>query len=53
MRQLGLAMRYTEQGLSKLLGQLETRHHSLLSVAGSHHSLLSVAGIINNKIKKT
>ncbi|QZN95766.1 nucleotidyltransferase domain-containing protein [Symbiopectobacterium purcellii] len=34
VRQLGWAMRYAEQGLSKLLGQLETRHHSPLSVAG-------------------
>ncbi|MCW2479098.1 nucleotidyltransferase domain-containing protein [Candidatus Symbiopectobacterium sp. NZEC135] len=34
VRQLGWAMRYAENGLSKLLGQLETRHHNPLSVAG-------------------
>ncbi|MFT8212152.1 MAG: nucleotidyltransferase domain-containing protein [Symbiopectobacterium sp.] len=34
VRQLGWAMRYAENGLSKLLGQLETRHHSPLPVAG-------------------
>lgn len=37
VRQLGWAMRYAEQGLSKLLGQLETRHHSPLSVAGMNN----------------
>lgn len=34
VRQLGWAMRYVENGLSKLLGLLETRHHCPLPVAG-------------------